>query len=42
METNLICTKSMPLIVFSISSTDPIEGGVMWMGGRSLVSLPLE
>lgn len=39
---HLMCTKSIPLIVFSISSTEPIEGGVTCSGGKSLVSFPLE
>lgn len=39
---HLICTKRIPFIAFSISRTDPIDGGWMWIGGSPVVSFPFE
>ncbi len=38
----LICTKSIPLITLSISSTLPIEGGWICMGGKVTPLFPVQ
>lgn len=39
--TYLTWMKRIPLIALSMSSTDSIDGGWMWIGGKSAVILPL-
>lgn len=39
--THLMCTNSMPFIAFNMSRTESIDGGCIWMGGKSTVILPL-
>lgn len=34
-------TNRIPLIAFNMSRTDSIDGGCIWMGGKSTVILPL-